>query len=82
LKGLDAKTKQLINIAIQTVDQNPTGVQTHVIMAKCDNGKKEGATHEEIIGAVVLTSIIPVLLKFLSASLQRLRGLKTKSLSV
>jgi hypothetical protein len=44
--------------------------------------KKEGATHEEIIGAVVLTSIIPVLLKFLSASLQRLRGLKTKSLSV
>jgi alkylhydroperoxidase/carboxymuconolactone decarboxylase family protein YurZ len=29
LKGLDAKTKQLINIAIQTANQNPRGVQMH-----------------------------------------------------
>ena len=28
LKGLDSKTKQLINIAIQTANRNPTGVQS------------------------------------------------------
>ena len=49
LKGLDAKSKQLINIAIQTANRNPMGVQMHAIMAK-----NEGATREEIIGAVVL----------------------------
>ena len=49
LKGLDAKSKQLINIAIQTANRNPRGVQMHAMMAK-----NEGATREEIIGAVVL----------------------------
>jgi AhpD family alkylhydroperoxidase len=49
IKGLDAKSKQLINIAIQTANRNSRGVQMHAIMAK-----NEGATREEIIGAVVL----------------------------
>jgi AhpD family alkylhydroperoxidase len=49
LKGLNAKSKQLINIAIQTANRNPRGVQMHAIMAK-----NEGATREEIVGAVVL----------------------------
>ncbi|MBI5679544.1 MAG: carboxymuconolactone decarboxylase family protein [Methanobacterium sp.] len=49
LEGLDAKTKQLINIAIQTANRNVKGVQMHAMMAK-----NEGATREEIVGAVVL----------------------------
>ncbi|AKB80683.1 carboxymuconolactone decarboxylase family protein [Methanosarcina barkeri 3] len=49
LKGLDARTKQLINIAIQTANRNPRGVQMHAMMAK-----NEGAAREEIIAAVVL----------------------------
>ncbi len=49
LEGLDAKTKQLINIAIQTAHRNIQGVQMHAMMAK-----KEGAAREEIIGSVVL----------------------------
>ena len=49
LKGLDAKTKQLINIAIQTANRNVRGVQMHAMMAR-----DEGATREEIVGAVVL----------------------------
>lgn len=49
LKGLDAKTKQLINIAIQTANRNPRGVKLHAMMAR-----NEGATREEIIAAVVL----------------------------
>jgi AhpD family alkylhydroperoxidase len=49
LKGIDAKTKQLINIAIQTANRNSRGVQMHAMMAK-----NEGATREEIVGAVVL----------------------------
>jgi AhpD family alkylhydroperoxidase len=49
LKGLDAKSKQLINIAIQTANRNPKGVHMHAMMAK-----NEGATRDEVIGAVVL----------------------------
>lgn len=49
LEGIDAKTKQLINIAIQTANRNPRGVQMHAMMAK-----NEGATRKEIVGAVVL----------------------------
>lgn len=49
LEGIDAKTKQLINIAIQTANRNSRGVQMHAMMAK-----NEGATREEIVGAVVL----------------------------
>lgn len=48
-EGLDSKTKQLINIAIQTAHKNSTGVKLHAFMAK-----NEGATREEITGAVVL----------------------------
>jgi alkylhydroperoxidase/carboxymuconolactone decarboxylase family protein YurZ len=47
VKGLDQKTKQLINIAIQTSIKNPTGVRMHAMMAK-----KDGATREEVISAV------------------------------
>jgi AhpD family alkylhydroperoxidase len=46
---LDAKSKQLINIAILTANRNPIGVQMHAMMAK-----KEGATREEIVSAVAL----------------------------
>ncbi|MGZ7115853.1 MAG: carboxymuconolactone decarboxylase family protein [Methanobacterium sp.] len=49
LKGLNSKSKQLINIAIQTAYRNPRGVQMHSLMAK-----NEGASREEIISAVVL----------------------------
>jgi alkylhydroperoxidase/carboxymuconolactone decarboxylase family protein YurZ len=49
LKGIDNKTKQLLNIAIQTANRNPTGVQLHASMAKI-----EGASREEVLGAVVL----------------------------
>ena len=49
LKGLDQKTKQLINIAIQTSNRNPTGVKMHAKMAK-----KDGATREEVVGAVTM----------------------------
>lgn len=43
------KPKQLINIAIQTANRNPLGVQMHAKMAK-----DEGAAREEVIAAVVL----------------------------
>ena len=49
LPGLDQKTKQLINIAIQTSTRNPRGVFFHAGMAKSG-----GATRDEVIGAVVM----------------------------
>ena len=49
LKGLDPKTKQLINIAIQTAIKNSRGVKLHAIMAH-----QAGAKKDEIIGAVVM----------------------------
>src|SRR5271169_88349 len=49
LKGLDSKTRQLINIGIQTANQNLRGVKYHAFMAK-----KAGATKKEVMGAVVL----------------------------
>jgi AhpD family alkylhydroperoxidase len=48
-KGLDPKTKQLLNIAINTANRNPRGVLFHAMMAK-----NEGASREEVIGAVVM----------------------------
>ncbi len=48
-KGLDPKTKQLINIAINTANRNPRGVFFHAMMAK-----KEGASRDEVIGAVTM----------------------------
>jgi AhpD family alkylhydroperoxidase len=49
LKGLDAKTRQLINIGIQTANRNLRGVRYHASMAR-----KAGATKDEVLGAVVL----------------------------
>ncbi|MDD1693883.1 MAG: carboxymuconolactone decarboxylase family protein [Methanoregula sp.] len=60
LNGLDPKTKQLINIAIQTATRNPEGVRMHARMAN-----RTGATKEEIVGSVVmnlhLTGLVTVL---------------------
>ncbi len=49
LPGLDPKTKQLVNIAIQTAHQNINGVKMHAAMART-----MGATWEEVKGAVAL----------------------------
>jgi len=49
LEDLDQKTKQLINIAIQTSNKNPKGVEMHAVMAK-----KVGAKREEVVGAVTM----------------------------
>lgn len=49
LPGLDPKTKQLINIAIQTANKNVKGVQMHSAMAK-----KMGADWEEVKSAVAM----------------------------
>ncbi|MDO9045687.1 MAG: carboxymuconolactone decarboxylase family protein [Methanobacteriaceae archaeon] len=49
LPGLDPKTKQLVNIAIQTAHQNLDGVKMHAALAR-----KMGASWEEVKGAVAL----------------------------
>ncbi|MDD3984800.1 MAG: carboxymuconolactone decarboxylase family protein [Methanobacterium sp.] len=49
VKGLDQKTKQLINIAIQTAHKNPMAVELHTKMAKT-----EGAKREEVVNAVTM----------------------------
>ena len=72
LKGLDAKFKQLINIAIQTANRNPQGVKMHAMMAK-----NEGATREEIVCAVVLNlhhSGIASVLECLPAAINGFEG--------
>jgi alkylhydroperoxidase/carboxymuconolactone decarboxylase family protein YurZ len=47
--SMDTKTKQLIVIAIHTVHHNKLGVKLHAQAAK-----QEGATREEVLGAVIL----------------------------
>jgi AhpD family alkylhydroperoxidase len=72
LKGLGAKTKQLITIAIQTANRNPKGVRIHAMMAI-----KEGATREEIVGAVVLNlhhSGLATVLDCLPAAIEGIEG--------
>lgn len=72
LEGLDSKTKQLINIAIQTANRNPNGVKLHAFMAK-----NEGAAREEINGAVVLNlhhSGLSSVLKCLPAAIDGFEG--------
>jgi AhpD family alkylhydroperoxidase len=67
IEGLDQKTKQLINIAIQTSNKNPTGVKLHAMMAK-----KIGASREEVIGAVVMNlhlSGLPTVLECLPSAI-------------
>jgi AhpD family alkylhydroperoxidase len=49
LEGLDQRTKQLINIAIQTANRNPRGVMFHSMMAKV-----AGASRKEVLGAVAM----------------------------
>jgi AhpD family alkylhydroperoxidase len=49
LPGLDPKTKQLLNIGIQTANRNPRGVLWHAMMAR-----EQGATREEVVGAVAM----------------------------
>jgi AhpD family alkylhydroperoxidase len=49
LPGLDPKTKQLVNIAIQTAHRNLKGVKIHAAMAR-----KMGASWEEVKGCVAL----------------------------
>ncbi len=71
-EGLDSKTKQLVNIAIQTANKNPDGVKMHAFMAK-----DEGATREEITGAVVLNlhhSGLSSVLKCLPAAIEGFEG--------
>jgi AhpD family alkylhydroperoxidase len=72
LKGLDNKTKQLVNIAIQTANRNPRGVKFHAMMAK-----QEGATRAEVIGAVVMNlhlSGLAAVLDSLPAALEGFEG--------
>lgn len=67
LEGLDPKTKQLLNIAIQTANSNPMGVKLHAQMAR-----QNGATREEVKGAVVMNlhlSGLPTVLSCLPAAL-------------
>ena len=67
LEGLDPKTKQLLNIAIQTANSNPIGVKLHARMAR-----QNGATREEVKGAVVMNlhlSGLPTVLSCLPAAL-------------
>jgi alkylhydroperoxidase/carboxymuconolactone decarboxylase family protein YurZ len=49
VQGLDAKTKQIVNIAIQTANKNSLGVKLHAQMAN-----HEGASIEEVKNAVVM----------------------------
>jgi AhpD family alkylhydroperoxidase len=71
LKGLDAKTKQLINIAIQTATGNTCGVKFHAIMAY-----QAGATKDEIIGAVVMNLHLTGLVNVLGCLPAALEGLE------
>lgn len=68
LTGLDSKTKQLINIAIQTANKNPLGVQMHAKMAK-----DYGASREEVLESVVMNlhlSGLPNVLECLPAAIK------------
>jgi alkylhydroperoxidase/carboxymuconolactone decarboxylase family protein YurZ len=71
LGGLDQRTKQLINIAIQTAIRNPRGVKNHAIMARA-----AGATRDEIIGAVVMNLHLTGLVTVLESLPAALEGLE------
>jgi alkylhydroperoxidase/carboxymuconolactone decarboxylase family protein YurZ len=72
-KGLDQKTKQLINIAINTALRNPRGVRFHAMMAK-----QAGATREEILGAVVMNLHLSGLATVLDSLPAAIEGLDLK----
>lgn len=75
LPGIDAKTKQLINIAIQTAVRNPRGVKFHAAMAR-----QQGATRQEIIGAVAMNlhlAGLATVLDSLPSALEGYEGVKS-----
>lgn len=72
LPGLEPKTRQLINIAIQTAHRNPRGVYFHARMAK-----DAGAGREEIVAAVAMNlhlSGLAAVLDCLPSAVEALRG--------
>jgi alkylhydroperoxidase/carboxymuconolactone decarboxylase family protein YurZ len=71
LQGMDPKTKQLVNIAIQTANCNPKGVEMHSIMAK-----NLRASREEILGAVIMNLHLSGLATVLECLPAALKGLK------
>lgn len=71
LKGMDPKTKQLVNIAIQTANRNPMGVKMHAQMAK-----SQGASRDEVLGAVVMNLHLSGLTNVLDCLPAALEGLK------
>jgi AhpD family alkylhydroperoxidase len=73
LKGMNPKTKQLINIAIQTANRNTKGVEMHALMAK-----NEGATRDEIVGAVVMNLHLSGLAAVLDCLPAALKGFEAK----
>ncbi len=72
LKGMDPKTKQLVNIAIQTANRNPLGVKLHAQMAKT-----QGASKDEILGAVVMNLHLSGLAAVLDCLPSALEGLES-----
>lgn len=73
LPGMDPKTKQLINIAIQTAHRNVQGVKMHASMAK-----KMGASWEEVKGAVVMNLHLSGLSSVLECLPPALEGFETE----
>jgi alkylhydroperoxidase/carboxymuconolactone decarboxylase family protein YurZ len=72
LKGLDPKTKQLINVAVQTTIRNPRGVKLHSMMAK-----QAGASRSEVLRAVVMNlhlAGLAVVLDSLSSAIEGYDG--------
>jgi alkylhydroperoxidase/carboxymuconolactone decarboxylase family protein YurZ len=72
LPGMDSKTKQLVNIAIQTANRNPKGVEMHSVMAK-----NSGANKEEILGAVIMNLHLSGLTTVLDCLPAALKGLES-----
>lgn len=70
---LDPKTKQLIVVAIHTATRNPRGVKFHAAMAK-----QEGASREEVKGAVVMSLHLVGLAAVLDALPAALEGYEGK----
>ena len=68
---MDAKTKQLAVIAIHTANRNPMGVKLHVQMAK-----NQGATRDEILGAVMINLHLSGLSNVLECLPSAMEGLK------
>src|SRR6266511_4841760 len=71
--GLDPKTKQLLNIAIQTANRNPRGVMWHAAMAR-----KQGVTRDDVVGAVALNLHLTGLAAVLDALPAALQGYEMK----